>query len=218
MSKPSADSAGRIAYRGPSGAIYLNLTNRCSADCVFCLRAWADGVYGVSLVLDVEPETEEVLAALELEFLDGPAPEVVFCGFGEPTMRLDVVLAVTEWLRLRRLRSRLVTNGHGGLLNPDADVPATLARAGLDAVTVSLNAADPIAYDQICRPTFAKAHRAVVRFAEESVENGIATTLSIVDSPEADLGGCEAIGLRIGAAIRVRALVVPQAEVKGDMT
>ena len=73
--------------------------------------------------------------AIELAFLDGPADEVVFCGFGEPTMRLDVVLAVTEWLRLRRIRRRLDTNGHGQLLNPDVDVPAALAAAGLDAVT-----------------------------------------------------------------------------------
>jgi cyclic pyranopterin phosphate synthase len=216
MSRLHLNPVGRVAYRGPRDAIYLNLTNRCSADCEFCLRSWADGVYGVSLVLDVEPDIEDVLAALELEFLDGPAGEVVFCGFGEPTMRLDVVLAVTEWLHLRRLRARLDTNGHGSLLNPDLDVPAALARAGLGAVTVSLNAADPLAYERICRPTFAKAHRAAVRFAEECVENRIATTLTVVEYPDADVAGCEAIAQRIGAAFRVRALVTPKAEGKGD--
>ena len=119
-------------------------------------------MYGDDLRLDQEPDADEVTQAIELAFLDGPADEVVFCGFGEPTMRLDVVLAVTEWLRLRRIRSRLDTNGHGQLLNPDVDVPAALAAAGLDAVSVSLNAADPETYDTVCRPVFGKAYRAVL--------------------------------------------------------
>ena len=112
MSRPVTHSAGQVAYRGPSGAIYLNLTNRCSSSCEFCLREWSDSVYGASLLLDGEPEAVEVMVAIEMEYLEGPATEVVFCGFGEPTMRLDVVFAVTEWLRLRRIRARLDTNGH----------------------------------------------------------------------------------------------------------
>ena len=199
---------GKIAYRG-KGNIYLNITNRCSSGCEFCLREFTDDVYGETLTLLEEPEPDEVTRAIELEFLDGPAEEVVFCGFGEPTMRLDVVLAVTEWLRLRRLRSRLDTNGHGQLLNPDVDVVRALAAAGLDAATVSLNAADPESYDLICRPTFSKAHRAVVRFAEQCVAEGIETTLTAVDYPGADPEGCAAIAAKIGAAFRVRGLVPP---------
>ncbi len=159
-----------IAYRGSGSAVYLNITNRCSCACAFCLREWTDGVYGEVLTLTHEPEPDEVTRAVELEFLEGPADEVVFCGFGEPTMRLDVVLAVTEWLRLRRIPARLDTNGHGQLLNPDVDVPAALAAAGLGAVTVSLNAADPESYDRICRPLFGKAYRAVIQFAEQCVQ------------------------------------------------
>jgi TatD family-associated radical SAM protein len=201
---------GKIAYRG-KGNVYLNVTNRCSCSCVFCIREFSDDVYGEPLVLDEEPEVDDVTRAIELEFLDGPADEVVFCGFGEPTMRLDVVLAVTEWLRLRRLRSRLDTNGHGQLLNPAVDVVAELAGAGLHAATVSLNAADPESYDLICRPTFGKAYRAVIRFAEQCVERGIETTLTAVDYPGADLPGCEAIAAKVGAGFRVRRLVPPPA-------
>lgn len=212
-------SQGRVAYRGGSG-IYLNITNRCSCACEFCLRRWSDGVYGEVLTLDYEPDADEVTQAIELESLDGPADEVVFCGFGEPTMRLDVVLAVTEWLRLRRLPARLNTNGHGQLLNPGVDdVPARLAAAGLTAVSVSLNAADPLTYDQICRPTFAKAHRALLRFAEECVRLGMITTLTAVDYPGADLEGCAAIARAMGAGFRARRLAKPPAgrnEVKED--
>lgn len=200
---------GAIVYRGPGEALYLNITNRCSCACSFCLREWTDGVFGADLVLTGEPDTEEVTQAIELAFLDAPAPEVVFCGFGEPTMRLDVVLAVTEWLRLRRLRSRLDTNGHGQLLNPDVDVPAALAAAGLDAVAVSLNAADPETYDRLCRPTFSKAFRAVLQFAESCLRHGIETTLTAVDHPEVDLEACAALAAAMGAGFRVRRLVTP---------
>ena len=199
-----------IVYRGSGSSVYLNITNRCSCGCVFCLREWTDGVYGEVLTLSHEPEPDDVTRAIELEFLEGPADEVVFCGFGEPTMRLDVVLAVTEWLRLRRLRTRLDTNGHGPLLNPDADVPAALAAAGLDAVTVSLNAADPQSYDLICRPLFSKAHRAVIQFAEQCVQRDIHTTLTAVDYPGADLAGCEAIATSMGAGFRTRGLAAPR--------
>ncbi len=205
---------GKIAYRG-KGNLYLNITNRCSCACTFCLREFTDDVYGQVLTLDEEPEADDVTRAIELAFMEEPADEVVFCGFGEPTMRLDVVLAVTEWLSLRRLPSRLDTNGHGQLLNPELDVVAALAGAGLGAATVSLNAADPETYDLICRPTFAKAHRAVIRFAEQCVEHGISTTLTAVDCPGADLEGCEAIARRIGAGFRVRRLVPPPSERRG---
>ena len=210
--------AGTVAYRA-GGSIYLNITNRCSSSCEFCIREWTDGVYGEDLRLDHEPELDEVTQAIELVFMDGPAEEVVFCGFGEPTMRLDVVLAVTEWLRLRRIRSRLDTNSHGELLNPDVDVPAALAEAGLDAVTVSLNAATPEEYDRVCRPVFTKSYRAVLRFAEQCLAHGIGTTLTAVDYPGADLPAVADLAAAMGVGFRARGYAAPRtraAAEKGD--
>jgi TatD family-associated radical SAM protein len=215
MTAPPAP-AGTIAYRGGE-AIYLNLTNRCSCACTFCIREWTDGVYGEDLRLDREPELDDVVQALEVAFMDGPAAEVVFCGFGEPTMRLDLVLATTEWLRLRRIRSRLDTNGHGGLLNPHLDVPVALAAAGLDAVTVSLNAATPEEYDRVCRPVFAKSYRAVLRFAEQCAAQGIETTLTAVDHPGADLPAVADVAAAMGVGFRARGYAAPRtAAEKGD--
>ena len=207
--KQALTPAGAVAYRG-GDAVYLNITNRCSCACEFCLREWTEGVFGESLVLDHEPDIADVTQAIELEFLESLADEVVFCGFGEPTMRLDVVLAVTEWLRLRRIRARLDTNGHGQLLNPEVDVPAALAAAGMGTVTVSLNAADPEAYDLICRPLFTKTHRAVIRFAEQCLQHGMETTLTAVAYPDADLPGCEVIATALGAGFRTRGLAAPR--------
>lgn len=202
------DRPDTIAYRG-KGNIYLNITDRCSCSCSFCLAEFTDEVFGYDLTLHAEPEVDEIEQAIELAFLDGPADEVVFCGLGEPTMRLDDVLAVTEWLRLRRIPSRLVTNGHGELLNPDRDVAAELARAGLGAVTVSLNAADPATYDELCRPTFSKAYRAVIRFAQRCVEEGIVTTMTALEQRGVDIADCEALARALGAEFRVRHLVAP---------
>lgn len=201
--------AGTVAYRAGS-SVYLNLTNRCSSACEFCIRDWSAGVYGEDLRLHHEPDVDEVTEAIERAFMDGPADEVVFCGFGEATMRLDVVLPVVEWLRLRRIRSRLDTNGHGQLLNPDVDVPAALAAAGLDAVTISVNAADPGEYDRVCRPMFAKSHRAVLRFAEQCVAQGIETTLTAVDYPGADLPSVADLAAAIGAGFRARGYAAPR--------
>ena len=205
--KQALAPAGAIAYRG-GDAVYLNITNRCSCACEFCLREWTEGVFGENLVLGHEPDITHVTQAVELAFLEGPADEVVFCGFGEPTMRLDVVLAVTEWLRLRRIRVRLDTNGHGQLLNPDVDVPAALAAAGMSAVTVSLNAADPETYDRLCRPIYAKAFRAVLAFTRDCVAAGLATTMTVVDHPDVDVEACAALADGLGAAFRVRGRAV----------
>ena len=199
---------GAIAYRG-KGNIYLNLTNRCSCACTFCLREFTDGVYGYDLRLHREPSTDEVTRAVELEFLDGPAREVVFCGLGEPTLRLDVVLAVTEWLRVRRIPARLDTNGLGQLANPHVSVVQALADAGLSGVSISLNAADPATYDDLCRPMFSKAFRAVVAFARECIAADLPTTLTVIDHPDVDAQACAALANELGAGFRVRGRAVP---------
>ncbi len=200
-----------VAYRA-RGNIYLNVTNRCSSDCTFCLAKFTDTFHGYNLRLDKEPSVEEILRELELEFLEGPADEVVFVGFGEPTMRLDEIIGVTEWLKLRRIPSRLDTNGHGQLLHPDRDVAHELASAGLGAASVSLVAHNSEVYNQLCRPMFSKAYRAVLKFAEDCLKEGIKVTLSVVDLPEVDIEASRSIAEKMGAGFRVRELLTPESE------
>lgn len=198
-------------YRA-KGNIYLNLTNRCSANCRYCLAHFTDTVFGYNLKLKAEPEVEDVLKDLELEFLEGPANEVVFCGLGEPTMRLDAVLKITEWLKLRRIPSRLDTNGHGALINPGRDVAAELAQAGLNAVSISLVGHNSEVYNQLSRPIFTKAFRAVLKFAEDCIKEGIRVTLTVVDQPEVDIEACKSISEKLGAGFSVRPLITPESE------
>lgn len=200
-----------IAYRA-KGNIYLNITNRCSSDCVFCLKRFTDTFCGYNLKLAGEPSLEDILHELELEFLEGPAGEVVFVGFGEPTMRLDEVIGVAEWLKLRRIPSRLDTNGHGQLLHPERDVVRELAAAGLGAVSVSLVAHNSEVYNQLCRPMFSKSYRAVLKFAQDCLAEGLKVTLSVVELPEVDIEACRSIAEKMGADFKVRQLLTPESE------
>ena len=200
-----------IAYRA-KGEVYLNITNRCPSDCTFCLAKFTDRVYGYDLKLEADPPLEDILRELELIFQEGLAGKVSFVGLGEPTMRLDEVLKVSEWLKTRRIASRLVTNGHAQLLYPGRDVAAELAAAGLQEASVSLVAHNSEVYNQLCRPMFSKAYRAVLKFAEACQEQGIRVTLTVIDLPEVDIEACRSIAEKMGAAFRVRPLITPQSE------
>lgn len=121
-------------------------------------------------------------------------------------------MKVVEWLKLRRIPSRLDTNGHAQLLYPDRQVARELVAAGLGAVSVSLVAHNSEVYNQLCRPMFSKAYRAVIGFAEDCVAAGMKVILSVVDLPEVDIEACRAIAERIGAGFKVRALITPESE------
>ncbi len=138
--------------------LYINLTNRCSADCTFCIRNFADGVHGYNLKLSKEPSTQEVIEALEKTDLS-KYKEIVFTGLGEPTLRFDVVLAVTRWLKSQNIKVRLDTNGQAALINPGKDVILELKEAGIDSISVSLNAESEEKYNKLCRPIHKNAYQ-----------------------------------------------------------
>ncbi|GAG17165.1 unnamed protein product, partial [marine sediment metagenome] len=146
-------------------SLYVNLTNRCPNRCTFCPRARPDGqllVKGHDLHLEDEPSADEMLTALAAARPQN-YEEVVFCGFGEPTLRLDVVLQVARAVKNRwRLPTRLNTNGQGSAL-AGRDIVPELAEV-IDAVSVSLNAPDAETYNRLCRPTIPNAFTAVCDF------------------------------------------------------
>lgn len=206
MGRKSANSIfmerDTISYEA-FGGLYLNITNRCSGDCTFCIRNFTDGVYGYKLWLSREPPEEEIIS--ELASLDlKKYKEVVFTGFGEPTCRFDTVLSVTKWLYERGMSVRLDTNGHAALLHPGRDVVAELKAAGLDAVSVSLNAESAEKYDRICRPAFEGAWQALLDFTREAVKAGIRARMTVVGDTGADIEKCREIAAGIGASFKVR--------------
>jgi len=146
-------------------SLYVNLTNRCTSACTFCPRASETAelvVKGHDLRLDHEPDVQEILDALEAARPENYT-EVVFCGFGEPTLRLDALKRVARGLKRQwRLPVRLDTNGHGSAI-AGRDIVGDLAGL-VDTVSVSLNAPDAETYERLCRPTLPNAFQAVCDF------------------------------------------------------
>lgn len=128
----------------------------------------------------------------------------MFTGFGEPTCRLDTVLGITRWLSERGKRVRLDTNGHAKLMYPGRDVVAELKAAGMESVSISLNAESGEKYDQLCHPAFNDAYDSLLEFTEESVRAGLRTQMTVVGMPQIDIDKCERIAYRLGASFRVR--------------
>jgi TatD DNase family protein len=182
------------------GNLYLNITNRCTGSCTFCVRYQSDVLWGYNLKLEREPSVEEIIEAV-----GDPTRyrEVVFCGYGEPTLRLDVVKEVGTRLKAAGGRVRLDTNGHGNLIWKRNIVPE-LAQA-VHAVSVSMNAEDAETYDRLCRPSFgAGTFEQVLAFVRECKTAGVPVTVSVVDVPGVDLAGAKSLADGLGVPLRVR--------------
>ena len=195
-----------LTYRVGNG-LYVNLTNRCPCACTFCIRQNADGVYGSdSLWLEREPTADEVCASIEKSL--GDCTELVFCGYGEPTERLDALLEVAG--RFRKLHPdipiRVNTNGLSDLI---AGKPTARRFEGLvDTVSISLNAPTAEEYAALCRPKFgAAAYPAMLKFAEEVGQCVKDVVLTVVGTdaltPEKE-AVCRQIAAERGASLRVR--------------
>ncbi len=140
-----------IAYRfGDPSRLYLNVTNRCTNRCGFCIRYHATGVGDGDLWGGTEPDLDALLAAVAARRGREPFREITWCGFGEPTYRLDLIVAAAPHLRRAAGSIRLNTNGHAGLIH-GRDVLPELATA-VDDVSVSLNAPNRERYLELCRP------------------------------------------------------------------
>ncbi len=187
-------------------ALYLNVTSACTLACVFCPKIRDDDftVGGYDLRLARAPSEAEVWAAAEAAGLDGRS-EVVFTGFGESTRRLDVVLALVRRLKAAGVRRvRLDTDGLASL-REGRDVPPELAAAGLDAVSVSLNAADAETYAALCPSRFgAAAYPAVKDFIASAVRHLPEVSASAVAVPGLSEEACRAVAVALGARFRWR--------------
>lgn len=194
-----------IAYAVKEG-LYLNLTNRCPCACTFCIRNEGDGVYGSSpLWLEHEPDFEEVKSALEAADYS-KYNEVIFCGYGEPTEALDVLLKTAEFLKQNsKVKIRLNTNGMANLIHQKDVTP--LFEGLLDAVSISLNTSSPENYLKTVRPVYKeKAFPALLEFTKlvkKHVPSVTMTTVATTISHE-DEQNCQKICDELGVKYRIR--------------
>ncbi len=215
----STQVAPAIVYRFGNG-VYINLTNRCPNLCAFCIKTkWKMNFHGHNLNLaSEEPSAEQVLTALEKEFSKGPFNEVVFCGYGEPTMRLTQLLEVARTLKTWQAQGkyppfpiRLNTNGLGNLINKQNIVPA-LAQV-IDTVSISLNAQDENTWRQLVRPheVYKDGYASVVEFIRLCAKAGFQKVVaSCVDKTGADPKQVEQIARACGAQFYLRSFLDEQ--------
>jgi TatD DNase family protein len=193
------ETTAKIAYQ-IRDSLYLNITNRCTNACIFCAKFKDFTVKGHHLRLDREPGAAEIKAAV-----GDPARyrEVVFCGYGEPLMRLDIVKEVAAWLKTQGVMVRINTDGQANLVHGRDILPDL---AGLvDAISVSLNAPDAATYQELCRSRFgAGGYEGVKEFLRRARKFIPSVTATAVALPGVDIPACQRVAEELGVDFRER--------------
>lgn len=231
------------------GKIYINLTNKCTNDCIFCLRKDKDDVKGQTLWLDDENCTAQDVIAQLNKYYPHPNPqpygiqaqssslrsgaslcipkgegavaneftscvnageglnEVIFCGYGEPLLKLDVLKEVAKYIKEKysQTKIRINTNGHANYVYKRDIVPEL--KGLIDTISVSLNGESSSEYDELSQPVFEGAYDEVKKFIKSCADNGFETVASVVEGYKGrhlNLAKCEQIATDLGAKFRVR--------------
>lgn len=193
---------GEIAYK-IRDSLYLNITNRCTNSCSFCVRFHTDYVKGHNLRLSDEPTEEELKDAI-----GDPSQykEVVFCGYGEPLLRFDLVKSVAKWIKQNKGKVRINTNGHGKLIHERNILPEL--KGIVDSISISLDAHDEETYDRLCKPLYKNAFRGVIEFIKEAKKYIPGVEATVVELDGVDIEKCRAITDELGVKFRIRKLHV----------
>ena len=195
------------------GKLYVNITNKCSNRCEFCIRNNGDGAYGSdSLWLEREPTVDEIIQSIFSWDLND-FPELVFCGYGEPTYRLDDAVCVVKKVKERypEIVTRINTNGHSDLIN--SRNTAKDFEGAFDIVSISLNTPDASKYQKICHSIYGeKSFDSLLNFAK-NVKNYVQNVqLSAVKDflTAEEIKKCVEISEQLGVNLRLRDYIPPE--------
>ncbi len=191
-----------IAYQ-IRDSLYLNITNRCTNACSFCVKFRSDFVKGHRLRLSHEPTEEEITSSIGDPSL---YKEVVFCGYGEPFERLDTVKVVARWIKERGGRVRINTNGHANLIHKRDILPDL--KGIVDSISVSLDAQDEATYNRLCKPAYKNAYAEIIRFIRQAKEFIPDVQATVVELEGVDVEKCREITAQLGVKLRIRKLDV----------
>jgi TatD DNase family protein len=194
-------------YLGNS--MYINVTNLCTNECVFCIKSATDSVGGVNLVLDEENFTHEDIIREIKETYTENTKEIVFCGYGEPLIKLDIVKNVAKFIKQNysEVSVRINSNGHGNLIHKKNIVPELVGL--IDKISISLNAENAELYQELSKSNYDAdlVYQAVKDFISGCVKSGIDTTATIVTGfgdYKIDVEKCKKITAELGAKFRIR--------------
>ena len=194
------------------GKIYINLTNRCTNNCIFCLRNDKDDVCGQQLWLDDENSTaEDVIEQFERIYSTTPSKEVIFCGYGEPMMKIEELKETAKYIKTKypNTKIRINTNGHANFVYKRNIIPEL--KGLIDEFSVSLNGSTKEEYNDLSQPKFYEDYEEVKKFVKACSDEKISVVASVVEGYKGrhlDLEKCEQIANDLGAKFRVREWIV----------
>lgn len=195
--------AMNVAYEYQNN-IYLNLTNRCTNKCKFCIRFTPSGVDNIDLWLEHEPSAEEVINALEEKNYKN-YDEVIFCGYGEPMLRYEVLVEAAKYIKKNSsLKVRINTNGHANRAAGKDITP--LLEGVVDCISISLNAENAEKYNEICVCDYGEeGFYEMLDFAKKASKYVPEVVLSVVDViSEVEIEKCRKVAEETGVSFRVR--------------
>ena len=184
------------------GSTYINLTNRCNNACDFCIRKNKIGIEGYDLWIEHDAAAQDVIDQLKQKGSEDG--NIVFCGYGEPTLNLEALKEVAKFAHGMGYKTRLNTNGLANAQFKRDIVPEL--KGLIDTISVSLNDCDAKKYDEVCHSRFGEdAFGYMLDFTKKCVEQGIDTVMTVVDViPQENIDKCEQIAKSVGARFRVR--------------
>ena len=191
-----------ISYR-IRDSLYLSINDRCTLECTFCPKTLGSTkVHEYDLKIDYRPSVNEIIKAI-----DDPKKyaQIVFCGYGEPTLRLKVVLEVANWLKQKGAIVRINTDGLANLVHKRNVLPEM--EGLIDELSVSLNAQNQKIYDLHCQPQLNNSYQAMLDFLKLSTNYNIKVTATAIDGLQGvNIAQCKNIASKIGVNFKARHL------------
>jgi len=183
--------------------LYINLTDRCTLACEFCPKIQGSmDVHEYNLLLSHRHPAEEYI-----EKIGDPTQydEIVFCGFGEPTLRIKELLQIATFCKEAGTQVRVNSDGLGNLVNKRNILPE-LSKC-VDALSVSMNAQNEEVYDRHCVPAVKGSYDSMLEFLRLAPEYIPDTTATAIDGLEGvDIDACDAKAKQLKVKFRRRVL------------
>ncbi|RJP21989.1 MAG: YchF/TatD family DNA exonuclease [Candidatus Abyssobacteria bacterium SURF_5] len=193
---------GQVIVYPIRDSLYINVTGACTNECAFCTRFKSPFVKGHNLLLKRDPSAEEIVGALNTHPLRS-YKEIVFCGLGEPLLRLDAVKQVAMSLKQKGCAVRINTNGQANLFYKRNIVPEL--EGLVDSISISLNSSNAEKYYELCRPKFGpKTFLSILDFIREGKKYIPRVSVTALDIDPDELEACRALARELGVEFRER--------------
>lgn len=186
-------------------SLYVNLTNKCPCRCIFCIRDEKDEIEkSGNLWLEHEPSTDEIKEAFK-NYKLSDYNEVVFCGYGEPLVRLEEVIEISNFIKEKsNVKVRVNTNGLSDLIHKKKT--AILLKDNIDSISISLNAPNKDVYTRVTRPKYGEvSFEYMINFAKECKEYISEVVFSVVDEiSQEEIEMSKVLANELGIDLKVR--------------